>query len=251
MSSQPTRQDRAWPIASLAAAGCLWGTGFLFGKITFAEMTVSENVGYRFIFGSLGLAPVLWKRFPTSLRWRAWCLLLVASVVGVPIQFLLQYKGLEATTVSHASLIVGTLPVLLALSSAVLLRERLKALEYGLMVASAGGAVKEGRRRPSAHSEWRFTGVSVDVCRDGDDPSYQAPHERIRSFASYCLDDRSRHADAARLDRSDASDALSFFAPRLACRRSSRTSLHHGRIPVVELGIGPSTCGSRGRVLKS
>ena len=156
MSSQPTRQDRAWPIASLAAAGCLWGTGFLFGKITFAEMTVSENVGYRFIFGSLGLAPVLWKRFPTSLRWRAWCLLLVASVVGVPIQFLLQYKGLEATTVSHASLIVGTLPVLLALSSAVLLRERLKALEYGLMVASAGGAVKEGRRRPSAHSEWRI-----------------------------------------------------------------------------------------------
>src|SRR5207302_5392045 len=79
----------------------------------------------------------------------------------------------------------------------------------------------------------------------------KAPHERIRSFASYCLDDRSRHADAARLDRSDTSDALSFFAPRLACRRSSRTSLHHGRIPVVELGIGPSTCGSRGRVLKS
>src|SRR5207302_9401820 len=91
--SEPTSSNRAWPIASLAAAGCLWGTGFLFGKITFAEMTVSENVGYRFIFGSLGLAPVLWKRFPTSLRWRAWCLLLVASVVGVPIQFLLQYKG--------------------------------------------------------------------------------------------------------------------------------------------------------------
>jgi hypothetical protein len=42
--SQPTQQDRVWPIVSLAAAGRLWGTGFLFGKIAFAEMTVSENV---------------------------------------------------------------------------------------------------------------------------------------------------------------------------------------------------------------
>ncbi len=112
---EQARPSRIWPIASLAAAGCLWGTGFLFGKITFAEMTVSENVGYRFIFGSLGLAPTLWRRPPTGLGRRALGLILVASIVGVPIQFLLQYKGLEATTVSHASLIVGTLPILVAL----------------------------------------------------------------------------------------------------------------------------------------
>ena len=137
---EQARPNRIWPIASLAAAGCLWGTGFLFGKITFAEMTVSENVGYRFIFGSLGLAPILWRRPPTGLGRRALGLILVASIVGVPIQFLLQYKGLEATTVSHASLIVGTLPILVALFSSLLLKERLKAFEYGLMVASAGGA---------------------------------------------------------------------------------------------------------------
>ena len=137
---EQARPNRIWPIASLAAAGCLWGTGFLFGKITFAEMTVSENVGYRFIFGSLGLAPILWRRPPTGLGSRALGLILVASIVGVPIQFLLQYKGLEATTVSHASLIVGTLPILVALFSSLLLKEKLKAFEYGLMVTSAGGA---------------------------------------------------------------------------------------------------------------
>lgn len=139
--SEPTRPNHTWPIASLAAAGCLWGTGFLFGKITFAEMTVSENVGYRFIFGSLGLAPILWKHPPTGIGCRALGLLPVASVIGVPVQFLLQYKGLEATTVSHAYLIVATLPILVALSSSVLLKERLKLFEYGLMVLSAGGAV--------------------------------------------------------------------------------------------------------------
>jgi len=139
--SEPTSSNRAWPIASLALAGCFWGTGFLFGKITFAEMTVSENVGYRFIFGSLGLAPIFWKCPPAGLGRRALGLLLVASIIGVPVQFLLQYKGLDATTVSHASLIVGTLPILVALSSSLLLKEKLKAFEYGWMVASTCGAV--------------------------------------------------------------------------------------------------------------
>ncbi len=140
MLQETQRSSPLWPIVSLTAAGCLWGTGFLFGKIAFAEMTVSENIGYRFIFGSLGLSPILWKSPPKFHR-RAWGLLVLASIVGVAIQFLLQFNGLEATTVSHASLIVGTLPVLLALSSAVLLKEKLNAFEYGLMMLSAAGAV--------------------------------------------------------------------------------------------------------------
>ena len=128
-------------MVSLAAAGCLWGTGFLFGKIAFAAMNVFENVSYRFIFGSLALAPISFKR-PARFRDRhAWLLLLAASIIGVPVQFLLQFKGLELTTVSHASLIVGTLPVLLALSSAVLFKDKLKRYEYGLMLLSAMGAV--------------------------------------------------------------------------------------------------------------
>jgi len=53
----------------------------------------------------------------------------------------MQFKGLQLTTVSHASLIVGILPVLLALSSAALFKDKLKAFEYGLMLLSALGAV--------------------------------------------------------------------------------------------------------------
>lgn len=134
-------RSSVWPVVSLAAAGCLWGTGFLFGKIAFAEMNVFENCGYRFIFGSLGLLPILWKRPPRFRDRHAWTLLLVASVIGVPVQFLMQFKGLQLTTVSHASLIVGILPVLLALSSAALFKDKLKAYEYGLMLLSALGAI--------------------------------------------------------------------------------------------------------------
>jgi drug/metabolite transporter (DMT)-like permease len=138
--TQQAHQSRVWPVISLVAAGCLWGTGFVFGKIAFAEMSVSENVGYRLIFGWLGLTPILWKSPPNFHR-DAWGVLVAASIVGVPIQFLLQFKGLEATTVYHASLIVGALPVLLAVSSAVLLKEKLRAFEYGLIAISAAGAV--------------------------------------------------------------------------------------------------------------
>jgi drug/metabolite transporter (DMT)-like permease len=65
----------------------------------------------------------------------------LAALIGVPIQFLLQFKGLQLTTVSHASLIVGILPVLLALSSAVFFHERLRSIEWGMLAISATGAV--------------------------------------------------------------------------------------------------------------
>lgn len=126
--------------ASLAAAACLWGTGFLFGKLAFAEMTVAENVTLRFVCGTLVLLPILVAR-RTRLARGDFGVLLLASVVGVPVQFLVQFKGLELTTVSHASLMVGTLPVLLALSSALFLRERLTRVEWRVLFLSAVGAV--------------------------------------------------------------------------------------------------------------
>jgi EamA-like transporter family protein len=115
-ASEPHARTRLWQAnASLALAGCLWGTGFLFGKIAFREMTVFENVGFRFVFACIVLVPIaiqrrsfLRERFPRRDVW----LMLAASVIGFPVQFMVQFKGLELTTVSHASLIVGTLPVL-------------------------------------------------------------------------------------------------------------------------------------------
>jgi drug/metabolite transporter (DMT)-like permease len=62
-------------------------------------------------------------------------------VVGVPVQFLMQFKGLQLTTVSHAALIVGTLPVLLALSSTFFLRERLSKSEWIVLLLSPAGVL--------------------------------------------------------------------------------------------------------------
>jgi hypothetical protein len=38
------RHVHTLPILSLATAGCLWGTGFFFGKIALTEMTVAAMI---------------------------------------------------------------------------------------------------------------------------------------------------------------------------------------------------------------
>ncbi len=134
------KHGRLLPSLALALAGCFWGTGFFFGKIALQEMSVMENVTLRFLCGSLLLLPVLvrhWKT-PTG-RHMSWIVL--AAFTGVPLQFVLQFYGLARTTVSHASLLVGTLPVLLALSAALFLGERLHGTEWGMLLVSALGAV--------------------------------------------------------------------------------------------------------------
>ena len=141
MSQGPARSHSvAWATALLALAGGLWGTGFLFGKIAFREMTIAENVFFRFFFACLILVPILigkWKTFPSADFW--W--LIAGAVVGVPVQFLMQFEGLQLTTVSHASLIVGTLPVLIALSSTLFLRERLRKSEWIVLLLSPLGVL--------------------------------------------------------------------------------------------------------------
>ncbi len=52
-------------------------------------------------------------------------MLLGASFLGVPLQFLLQFYGLSLTTVSHAALMVGTMPVILAVGATVFAHERM------------------------------------------------------------------------------------------------------------------------------
>jgi drug/metabolite transporter (DMT)-like permease len=122
-----------------ALASSFWGCGFFFGKIALAEMNVGAMVFYRFAFATLGLLPLLLTHRPhlTGAEWRT---LLLASFLGVPLQFLLQFKGLSLTTVSHASLMVGTMPVFLAVGATIFAHERLHRLGWAALAVSTTGA---------------------------------------------------------------------------------------------------------------
>jgi drug/metabolite transporter (DMT)-like permease len=121
-----------------ALAGGLWGTGFYFGKIALVEMGVGHMVLYRFLFACLALLPLI-LRHPATFNLREWRWLLIASFMGVPVQFLLQFYGLKLTTVSHAALMVGTMPVILAVGAAVFTQERLDRLGWVALLASTTG----------------------------------------------------------------------------------------------------------------
>jgi drug/metabolite transporter (DMT)-like permease len=157
VSSKTTRDRTALGFAACAAAGCLWSTGFYFGKIALREMGVGHMVLYRFLFGCLGLLPILLRKSgrragiaAAGLNAKEWRSLLIASFLGVPVQFLMQFWGLKLTNVSHACLMVGTMPVILAVGATIFTQERLDKIGWlaifastagvGLIVASGTGA---------------------------------------------------------------------------------------------------------------
>jgi drug/metabolite transporter (DMT)-like permease len=152
-----------------ALAGCLWGTGFYFGRLALNEMSVEHMVLYRFLFACLGMLPViLLNRVRlTGVEIR---LLLISAALGVPIQFLIQFHGLARTTVSHASLMVGAMPVLLAAAAALFAGERLDWIGWLALFGSTLGAaliVLGGSHGHTAHGEPSLVGdlmVVASLC---------------------------------------------------------------------------------------
>lgn len=140
-----------------ALAGCLWGTGFYLGRLALNEMSVESMVLYRFLFASLGMLPVILFHGAARARftWQELRLLLIAAALGIPLQFLLQFHGLARTTVSHAALMVGAMPVLLAAAAAIFAGERLDRLGWAALCGSTFGAalVTLGGSRTAAGRE--------------------------------------------------------------------------------------------------
>lgn len=145
------RRRRVLGFGACALASSFWGCGFFFGKIALGEMGSAHMVLYRFLFAVLPLVPLAVMHRPRLSR-REWGVLLLASFLGVPVQFLIQFHGLSLTTVSHASLMVGTMPVILAFGAVLFARERLDAIGWAALAASTSGAALialSGRHSPA------------------------------------------------------------------------------------------------------
>jgi drug/metabolite transporter (DMT)-like permease len=133
------RKRRALGFFACALAGALWGCGFFFGKIALAEMNFAHMVLYRLLFAMIPLTPLLVTHRP-GLSAKEWRQLAMGSFLGVPVQFLIQFYGLSLTTVSHAALMVGTMPVILAVGATVFAHERLDATGWLALAGSTAGA---------------------------------------------------------------------------------------------------------------
>ena len=137
--NQHATRDRTLGFTAAFFASVFWGCGFFFGKIALAEMNSGAMVLYRFLFCAIALLPFLLTHRPNFHR-REWLILMLASILGVPLQFLFQFHGLALTTVSHASLMVGTMPVILAVGATIFAKERLHAVGWIALIVSTIGA---------------------------------------------------------------------------------------------------------------
>lgn len=148
---------RRLAVAAFVVAGLLWGAAFLFGKLAFTELPVSQVALYRFGIATLVLLPfaLIRRSFPSR---RDLPRFLLTGFLIVPATFMLQYTGLALTSATSASLIIGTLPPMLAVASAWFYRERLGARGWASIgVSTLGVTLVVGL--PGAEHDWAGDGL--------------------------------------------------------------------------------------------
>ncbi len=144
---QSSRRPEPAGYLACALAGVFWGLGFFFGKIAFAQFTVEHYLFYRFLFACAALLPFM--RHP-HFSARQWGLLLIAAALGIPLQFMVQFYGLSLTSVSHAALMVGSMPVILAAGATWFAGEQLELKGWLALIVSTAGIVLIVRSSPLA-----------------------------------------------------------------------------------------------------
>jgi drug/metabolite transporter (DMT)-like permease len=128
-------------LIALATAGVLWGSSMPLSKLSLEWLAPGWLTVLRFGLAALLLAVPARKHLraaftPEILLWGA---------VGVGICVVIQNVGVGLTSVSHASMMVGSIPVLVALIAGVWHRSRLSLQAWaGLAVSLVGVAVVAG-----------------------------------------------------------------------------------------------------------
>ncbi len=122
-------------ILALVAAGSLWGVTVALSKLSLRWLDPSWLTAMRF----LAAAPILGIVGRRGLRQAFTPRILAAGAIGYGAVVLLQNVGIDHTSVSHGAIIVGALPVVVALVAAALGRGSARLLVWvGYAVALIG-----------------------------------------------------------------------------------------------------------------
>jgi drug/metabolite transporter (DMT)-like permease len=118
-----------------------WAGNFVVGRAASEEVPPIMLAFARHFVALVFLLPFGWAAMRSDMRryWECRWQLLRVSLAGMVAFNLLVYWGLHATTASNAQLMNSTIPVLIVVLSAVLLRQRLNATQvFGLLFSCAG-----------------------------------------------------------------------------------------------------------------
>ncbi len=137
--------------AKLILTATFWGGTFIAGRTISATVAPFSAAFIRFVIASFVLVLVLLRvegRFPKISPGQAARLILL-GLTGVFLYNYCFFQGLKYIPASRAALIVATQPVVIALFSAVIFRERLTALKgAGIMLSVIGAMIVIARGNP-------------------------------------------------------------------------------------------------------
>src|SRR5918992_2735783 len=134
-------KHRTWAIVALATAGALWGLTVPLSKLGLEWLGASWLTVARFALA----APLVALLARRHLRAALTPAVAAAGALGYGGVILLQNAGIERTSVSHAALVVGAAPVLVAVFAAGAGRASGGAAPWaGSLVALAGVALVAG-----------------------------------------------------------------------------------------------------------
>ena len=130
-----TSTDRRPALAALTAAGVLWGLSIPLSKAALGWLDPAWLAAVRFLVA----APLLALAARGALRGSTTPRLALWGAVGFGAVMLLQNLGIARTSVSHAALIIGVVPALVALAAAARGRATAGPLAWAGFATALGG----------------------------------------------------------------------------------------------------------------
>ena len=130
--------NRRYAIGALITAGLLWGTTVPLSKVALGWLAPGWLTFVRFALAALILLAVSRRQLRAAWSWPV----LASGAAGYGGAMVLQNIGIERTSVSHAALLIGATPVLVAIVAAVWRRTLAHPVAWaGFTVSLAGVAL--------------------------------------------------------------------------------------------------------------
>jgi drug/metabolite transporter (DMT)-like permease len=148
-SRTPNAPSHARLYSLLALMVSLWSLNFVIGKIALREFPPLLLAAVRTAIAGIVIIPVFILRSRRAARWttRDIALLLVLGVFGIALNQVFFVMGLSHTSVSHSSIVIALMPVLVLLMAAIGGQEKLTWRKVaGLAIALAGVVVLQTMR---------------------------------------------------------------------------------------------------------
>ncbi len=127
--------SRRHAVAALVAAGLLWGTTVPLSKLALQWLAPGWLTVLRFGLAAAVLLPVARRRGQRIGEWR----LLASGAIGYGGSVVVQNAGITRTSVTHAALLIGAVPVLVAVIAAVWHHAVARPLAWVGFAVSLGG----------------------------------------------------------------------------------------------------------------